>query len=289
MAISGGNGNDESLIRIGDLARLTGKTVRAIHLYEELGLLKPATRSSGGFRLYESRAVDRVRWIELLHGMGFSLHEMKEVLEAWWKAELGPDAMSRLRGLFQTKLRETREAVERHKQIERELLEGLAYLETCKVCATLTNPRVGVSAVRRITGWRQSRPCWQASRKGGRSGRGARGCGPGEVGRDRGGRPQAPRAGRVNESSERSMTGMIQFTSIAAQKVKDLLTQRGTPDIGLRLGVRGGGCSGNSYFMEFCDAESPGDEIFETHGIRLYIDLKSAVLLGGTEVDYVEG
>ena len=42
------------LIRIGDLARLTGKTVRAIHLYEELGLLKPATRSSGGFRLYDA-------------------------------------------------------------------------------------------------------------------------------------------------------------------------------------------------------------------------------------------
>jgi iron-sulfur cluster assembly protein len=82
---------------------------------------------------------------------------------------------------------------------------------------------------------------------------------------------------------------MIQFTPIAAQKVKDLLTQRGTPDIGLRLGVRGGGCSGNSYFMEFCDAESPGDETFETHGIRLFVDLKSAVLLGGTEVDYVEG
>ena len=133
MSTQGSNG---SLIRIGDLARLTGKTTRAIHLYEELGLLKPTTRSSGGFRLYESRAVDRVRWIELLHGMGFSLQEMKEVLEAWWKAELGPAAMSRLRGLFQTKLRETREAVERHRQIERELLEGLAYLETCKVCGT---------------------------------------------------------------------------------------------------------------------------------------------------------
>lgn len=133
MSVHASNG---SLLRIGDLARLTGKTTRAIHLYEELGLLKPATRSSGGFRLYESRAVDRVRWIELLHGMGFSLQEMKEVLEAWWKAELGPTAMSRLRGLFQTKLRETREAAERHRQIERELLEGLAYLETCKVCGT---------------------------------------------------------------------------------------------------------------------------------------------------------
>jgi len=82
---------------------------------------------------------------------------------------------------------------------------------------------------------------------------------------------------------------MITLSSVAAQKVRDLLAQRGTPEIGLRLGVRGGGCSGNSYYMEFCETESPGDEVFESNGIRLFVDLKSAVLLGGTEVDYVEG
>ena len=82
---------------------------------------------------------------------------------------------------------------------------------------------------------------------------------------------------------------MITLSSVAAQKVRDLLAQRGTPGIGLRLGVRGGGCSGNSYYMEFCETESPGDEVFESNGIRLFVDLKSAVLLGGTEVDYVEG
>ena len=82
---------------------------------------------------------------------------------------------------------------------------------------------------------------------------------------------------------------MITLTATAAEKVKKLLTQRGTPDIGLRIGVRGGGCSGNSYFMEFCEAESPGDEVLDTGGVRLIIDLKSAVLLTGTEIDYVEG
>ncbi|MCC6350310.1 MAG: iron-sulfur cluster assembly accessory protein [Candidatus Eisenbacteria bacterium] len=82
---------------------------------------------------------------------------------------------------------------------------------------------------------------------------------------------------------------MITLTPIAATKVQDLLAQRGTPEIGLRIGVRGGGCSGNSYFMEFCEAESPGDEVLEANGVKLYVDLKSAVLLGGTEIDYVEG
>ena len=82
---------------------------------------------------------------------------------------------------------------------------------------------------------------------------------------------------------------MITLSAIAAEKVKALLAQRGTPDIGLRIGVRGGGCSGNSYFMEFCEAEAAGDEILESNGVKLFVDLKSVVLLGGTEIDYVEG
>jgi iron-sulfur cluster assembly protein len=82
---------------------------------------------------------------------------------------------------------------------------------------------------------------------------------------------------------------MITMTPVAAGKVQELLAQRGTPGIGLRLGVRGGGCSGNSYFMEFCEAEAPGDEIIESNGVKLIVDLKSVVLLGGTEIDYVEG
>jgi len=82
---------------------------------------------------------------------------------------------------------------------------------------------------------------------------------------------------------------MITLSPVAAEKVKELLTQRGTPTLGLRIGVRGGGCSGNSYFMEFCEAESPGDETFDSAGVKLFVDLKSAVLLTGTEIDYVEG
>lgn len=82
---------------------------------------------------------------------------------------------------------------------------------------------------------------------------------------------------------------MITLTPVAAEKVRGLLANRGNPQAGLRVGVRGGGCSGNSYFMEFCDAESPGDQVVESHGVRLVIDARSAMLLGGTEVDYVEG
>src|SRR6202158_5186061 len=63
------------LMQIGDLARETGKTVRAIHLYEELGLLAPAGRSKGRFRLYNREALLRIRWIGKLQEMGFSLSD----------------------------------------------------------------------------------------------------------------------------------------------------------------------------------------------------------------------
>lgn len=84
-------------------------------------------------------------------------------------------------------------------------------------------------------------------------------------------------------------SGTVTLTLAAAEKVRSLIADRGSPKAGLRLGVRGGGCSGNSYFMEFCDEASDGDQVVESHGVRLVVDARSAMLLTGTEVDYVEG
>ena len=81
----------------------------------------------------------------------------------------------------------------------------------------------------------------------------------------------------------------ISMTSLAADKVKELLAQRGTPEHALRIGVRGGGCSGNSYFMEFCDGETAEDQVFMSNGIKLVVDGKSVMLLSGTEIDFVSG
>ncbi len=129
-----GNGGDQ-LLRVGDLAKATGKSVRAIRLYEELGLLRPVARTRGGFRLYEPPAVERVRWIDSLHALGFSLQEMREVLHGWWNSGQGADAMGGLRELFARKLDDTREAILRHQQLAVELEEGLRYLATCESCA----------------------------------------------------------------------------------------------------------------------------------------------------------
>ena len=74
--------------------------MRALHLYEELGLLKPDHRSRGGFRLYNPSSVDRVRWIGKLQDAGFSLNELRDLLRDVEDEPVAPDAMGRVRGVF---------------------------------------------------------------------------------------------------------------------------------------------------------------------------------------------
>src|SRR5215471_2697456 len=73
---------EEELLQVGDLARAVGKTVRAIHLYEELGLLKAHERSKGRYRLFTPDAVVRVRWIGKLQSLGLSLTEIQAIERA---------------------------------------------------------------------------------------------------------------------------------------------------------------------------------------------------------------
>ena len=122
------------LMQIGDLARETGKTVRAIHLYEELGLLTPAARSKGRFRLYGREALVRIRWIGKLQEMAFSLGDIQTIVREWEQVEGAPSAMKRMREMYARKLDETREQRRRLEALERELQASLGYLDTCDVC-----------------------------------------------------------------------------------------------------------------------------------------------------------
>jgi DNA-binding transcriptional MerR regulator len=124
-----------SLIKVGDLARRTGKTVRAIHLYEELGLLTPPVRSKGGFRMYSGDGVKRIEWIQKLQDMGFSLTEIKAFLRVWEESATAPDAMATVREIFSDKLHETRDTIARLTRLAEELSESLSYLERCRSCS----------------------------------------------------------------------------------------------------------------------------------------------------------
>ena len=80
----------------------------------------------------------------------------------------------------------------------------------------------------------------------------------------------------------------ITITEKAKDKIKSLLVQRRTPDHYLRMGLKGGGCSGFMYDYEFVDKPIDKDKIFEFGDIKICIDIKSYLFLNGMEIDYEE-
>lgn len=126
----------ERTLRIGDLAKATAKTQRALRLYEELGLLTPGDRSSGGFRLYGPEAIERVQWIGKLQELGFTLHEIQGLVQALHEQKVPKAAMAQVRTLFMEKLDDVAAQIARLSQLQRELMSSLTYLETCVGCST---------------------------------------------------------------------------------------------------------------------------------------------------------
>jgi iron-sulfur cluster assembly protein len=78
----------------------------------------------------------------------------------------------------------------------------------------------------------------------------------------------------------------IQVTEKAAERIREGLRKQGLSQGGLRLGVKGGGCSGLSYVMRFEPEKKPGDKLIEAHGVRIFVDLKSYLYLKDMTLDW---
>jgi iron-sulfur cluster assembly protein len=82
---------------------------------------------------------------------------------------------------------------------------------------------------------------------------------------------------------------MVTLTESAVGKIKELLGREGRSDYGLRMKVVGGGCSGLQYQMGFEEASGEDDDTVESGGVKVFIDMKSALYLAGSELDYDDG
>jgi iron-sulfur cluster assembly protein len=81
---------------------------------------------------------------------------------------------------------------------------------------------------------------------------------------------------------------MIQISEAAAREIRRQRDKRGTPDSAIRIGIRGGGCTGFSYLFEWDDKQPrETDKVFEQHGVKLVVDPKSYIYFQGTELDFV--
>lgn len=123
---------EATLLQVGDLARVTGKTVRAIHLYESLGLIEAAKRSKGGYRLFASDTPSRVRWITKLQSLGLSLSEIQGIAERRKSSESARRASSDLLVVYEAKLREVRERLAEYQALEEELVASVDFLKACQ-------------------------------------------------------------------------------------------------------------------------------------------------------------
>jgi iron-sulfur cluster assembly protein len=79
---------------------------------------------------------------------------------------------------------------------------------------------------------------------------------------------------------------VVTLTDAAANRVKDIIGKAERPIVGVRVGVKNGGCAGMSYTMEYAESVNPLDEVVEDKGVTVLIDPKAVLFLLGTEMDF---
>jgi len=82
------------------------------------------------------------------------------------------------------------------------------------------------------------------------------------------------------------MKQVITLSDNAANRIKEIMSNNEKNSIGVRVGVKSGGCAGMSYIMEYAKEINPTDEIIEDKGVKVFIDPSAIMYLLGTEMDY---
>jgi len=79
---------------------------------------------------------------------------------------------------------------------------------------------------------------------------------------------------------------IITLSDNAAERIKEIMAKAKEPSIGVRVGVKSGGCAGMSYVMEYAKSSKSNDEVIEDKGVKVLIDPNAVMYLLGTEMDY---
>ena len=131
-------------LKVGELARLTGKTQRTIRYYEELGLLTPAEHSRGGFRLFDPGQAARVTEISRLQEAGFSLDRISQIVKAWKESPRGADAARDLKQILEYGIAEAAKRIGEMVALKQEIEDSLKYLDECGRCSRRPRPMLKI-------------------------------------------------------------------------------------------------------------------------------------------------
>ena len=90
----------------------------------------------------------------------------------------------------------------------------------------------------------------------------------------------------VQPRPRRPRPKVVTLTDRAAARVKEIMAKGEKPYVGLRVGVKNGGCAGQEYLLEYAEAAAPLDEVVEDKGVTILVDPKAVLFLIGTEIDF---
>ena len=124
----------DGLLKIGELAKRTGTTLRTIRYYEQLGLVNHSARTKGGFHLYFSDECHKIEFIKKLQLLGTPLVEIRRLLERRREGESGAGTAPEIIEILSRRLEEIETRVDVYRQIRDAIHQTLGILEVCKEC-----------------------------------------------------------------------------------------------------------------------------------------------------------
>ena len=92
---------------------------------------------------------------------------------------------------------------------------------------------------------------------------------------------------RIGKTRIKFMTKqIITLSDKAAQRIKEIMSNAESNSVGVRVGIKSGGCAGMSYMMEYAKEAKKNEEVIEDKGVKVFIDANAVMYLLGTEMDY---
>jgi DNA-binding transcriptional MerR regulator len=128
------------LLKIGEVARRTGVTLRTIRYYQSLGLIEAAHRSRGGLHLYRSEACDRIRFIRDLRSLSVPLARIRQMLERRKAAQTGAEGARDVAAALTRSLTDVERGLREYLVLRQEMTEALSVLEACLRCSARPLP-----------------------------------------------------------------------------------------------------------------------------------------------------
>ena len=132
------NQEEKNLLKIGELAKKAGITVRTIRYYEELGLITPAELSTGGFRFYSENDLNRILFIKRFKDLGLPLEEIQTLILGSQPGETKNQRLNASYTMLENQLNKINDKISELQKAKEIIEKGLESLNICKKCSLET-------------------------------------------------------------------------------------------------------------------------------------------------------